>query len=141
MGIVVKTVFVEAHHSIGLVKQYHSPLRHVYTIITNEIPGIDLKLALQIAFKALNNSAVPNGLISTLLVFSAYFWMTEIDASSLTITQHTVAVRKIIDEVRRCMATQQVNDVLNTRSGLSTTHIYDLPPNSQVLVFCKGNIG
>ena len=46
MGIVVKTVPVEAHHSIGLVERYHGPLRRVYTIIATEIFGIDPKLAL-----------------------------------------------------------------------------------------------
>ena len=105
MGIVVKTVPVESHYSIGLVERYHSPLRRVYTIITTEIPSIDPKLALQMAFKALNDSAGPNRLVPTLLVFGAYPRMTEIDAPSPIITHCTVAVRKAMDEVRRCMAT------------------------------------
>ena len=141
MGIVVKTVPVEAHHSIGLVERYHGPLRRVYTIITNEIPRIDPKLALQMAFKALNDSTGPNGLVPTLLVFGVYPRMTEMDATSPTVTQRTVAMRKAIDEVRRSVATWQVNNALNIRSGPSTTHIHDLSLNSQVLVFRKGNAG
>ena len=141
MGIVVKPVLVEAHHFIGLVERYHGLLRHVYIIITTEIPGIDPKLALQMAFKALNDSVGPNGLVPTLLVFGAYPRMTEIDAPSPTVTQRTVAMRKAMDEVRKSVATRQVNDALNTRSGPSTTHIHDLPLNSQVLVFRESNAG
>ena len=93
MGIIVKNVPVEAHHSIGLVERYHGPLRRAYSIITAEIPGIEPELALQMAFKALNDSVGPNGLVPTLLVFGAYPRMTEMDAPSPTITQRTIAMR------------------------------------------------
>ena len=68
----VKNVPVEAHHSIGLVGRYHGPLRRIYSIIMDEIPNIDANSALQMAFKAMNDSVGPNGLVHTLLVFGAY---------------------------------------------------------------------
>ena len=46
MGIIVKKVSVEAHHSIDLIECYYGPLRRVYAIITIEIPGINADLAL-----------------------------------------------------------------------------------------------
>ena len=141
MGIIVKNVPVEAHHSIGLVERYHGPLRRAYSIITAEIPGIEPELALQMAFKALNDSVGPNGLVPTLLVFGAYPRMTEMDAPSPTITQRTIAMRKAMEEVRKLHASRQVNDALNTRNGPSTTLIHDLPINSPVLVFREGNAG
>ena len=48
------------------------PLYHIYKIISSELKGVSKELTLQIAVKAVNNSASLNGLISILLVFSTY---------------------------------------------------------------------
>jgi hypothetical protein len=101
MGIRTKTVLVEAHNSIGMVEQYHSPLRRVYQIIVVELPGIDRDAALQMAFKALNDTMGPNRLVPTLLVFGAYPRMTELDAPSPTVTQRANALKKAIAEIRK----------------------------------------
>jgi len=55
-----------------MVKHYYSPLQQAYQIITTKIPKISKEIALQMAFKAINNTAGPKGLIPTLLVFRAY---------------------------------------------------------------------
>ena len=67
--------------------------------------------------------------------------MTELDALSPSITQCAMAIKKAMDEVRKCTASQQVNDALNTRNGLSTTSVHDLPINSPVLIYREGNAG
>ena len=138
MGIIVKNAPVEAHHSIGMVERYHGPLRRVYSIISTEIPGIEPDLALQMSFKTINDSVGPNGLVPTLLVFGAYPRMTELDAPSPSITQRAMAMKKAMDEVRKCTASRQVNDALNTRNGPSTASVHDLPINSPVLVYREG---
>ncbi len=141
MGIIVKNIPIEAHHSIGMVERYHGPLRQIYSIITTELPGIKPELALQISFKALKDSVRPNGLVPTLLVFGAYPRMTDMNAPSPTITQRNIAMRKAMEEIRRSHAFRLVNDALNTRNGPSTSLIHDLPLNSLVLVFREGNAG
>ena len=113
MGIIVKNVPVEVHHSIGLIECYHGPLRRVYTIITTEISEINADLVLQMSFKALNDSVEPNGLVFTLLFFGAYPRMTDMNASSLTLIQRTTAMRKAMDEVWKIHANRQINDVFN----------------------------
>ncbi len=133
MSIEVKTIPVEAHHSIGMVERYHEPLRRVYSIFVAEIPDIDPESALQMSFKALNDSAGPDGLVPTLLVFGAYPRMID-DAPTPTITQRAIAMRKAMNEVKRFMAIRRVNDALNTRNG-PIPQIYDLPLNSPVLMF------
>ena len=40
IGIIIKNVPVEAHHSINMVEHYHGPLHQVYSIITTKILGI-----------------------------------------------------------------------------------------------------
>ena len=78
----MKIIPVEAHNSIGITERYHGPVRRAYQIIVVEIRDIDKDMALQMAFKAINDSAGPDGLIPTLLVFGAYPRMTEFDAPS-----------------------------------------------------------
>jgi len=72
MAIKVKEVPIKAHNSIRKVERYYTLLRHIYKIISLELEGAGKELILQIAIKAVNNSASLNGLIPTLLVFSAY---------------------------------------------------------------------
>ena len=47
-------------------------LRRVYKIISLELKGISKEITLQIAVKAINNSASLDRLVPILLVFSAY---------------------------------------------------------------------
>jgi hypothetical protein len=65
---------VEAYNSISKVERYYTPLRRVYKIIRTELKeeGIDDEVCLQIAIKAINNTAGPNSLVPILLVFRAY---------------------------------------------------------------------
>jgi len=72
MLIKVKEVPVKAYNSIGKVEQYYALLRRVYKIISSELKGASKELILQTAIKTINNSAGLDGLIPTLLVFSAY---------------------------------------------------------------------
>lgn len=101
IGIIVKNVLVEAHHFIRLIKRYHDPLCQIYSIITTKLLRIKSEVTLQMFFKTLNDSARLNGLVPTLLVFSAYFCMINIDTPSSIINQYNIAMRKAIEEVRR----------------------------------------
>ena len=141
MGIRMKAVLVEAHNSISMVERYHSPLRRVYQIIVVELPGIDRDTALQMAFKALNDTAGPDRLVPMLLVFSAYPRMAESDAPSPSVTQWANAIKKAMAEVQKLRVERQVVDALNMRNGPKTDAIHDLPLNSPVLVWREGNIG
>jgi hypothetical protein len=51
------------------------------------------------AFKAINDTAGLDRLVLTLLVFSAYLRMVELDALSLSVTQQANAIKKAIAEV------------------------------------------
>jgi hypothetical protein len=65
-------VLVKAHNFISIIKRYYSLIRRVYQIIVSEIPELNKDIALQIAFKAINDLAGPNGFVLMLLVFKAY---------------------------------------------------------------------
>jgi hypothetical protein len=81
-----KAVLVKAYNSVGIIKQYHSLLQQIYQIIRVKLPKVNKNVALQIAFKALNNTAGPNRLIPTLLVFKAYSRIIKSDLSLLIVT-------------------------------------------------------
>jgi hypothetical protein len=87
-----------------MMKRYHDSLRRVYAIITTEISNIDLEIALQITFKIINDLIEFDDLISTLLIFEAYFQMIEMNVSSLTIIQRVIAMRKAMKEVQKFIA-------------------------------------
>ena len=48
------------------------PLHYIYKIISLKLKGISKELTLQIAIKAINNSAGLDGLVPILLVFGTY---------------------------------------------------------------------
>ena len=68
-----------------MVERYYGPLYHIYHIIIVELLDIGKDMALQMAFKAINNSIGPNGLISTLLVFRAYLYIVKFNAPNPTV--------------------------------------------------------
>jgi hypothetical protein len=127
MAIEVKEVPVKAHNSVGKVERYHTLLRRAYEIISLELNGASEELVLQMAVKAVNDSAGPDGLVPTLLVFGAYPRMTDDSPLSLSITQRAEAIHKALKEVRRLYATRQVNDTLGIRNGPNTSNMLDLP--------------
>ncbi|KAI1003495.1 hypothetical protein K3495_g4719, partial [Podosphaera aphanis] len=141
VGSTTNAVPVEAHNSIGIVERYHGPLRRIYNIITAEIPGIDRHMALQMSFKALNDSVGPDGLVPTLLVFGAYPRMAKLDAPLPTITQRAKALEKAMKELEKIRAERKITDALKARNGPLSLAIHRLTLNSPVLVWREGNTG
>src|SRR5216117_3032892 len=74
MAVLTKSVPVKAYWSIGLVERAHLVLQRAYKIITEELQGqgTTKEINLQIAVKAVNNTAGPDSLVPTLLVFGVY---------------------------------------------------------------------
>ena len=70
---------VKAYNLVRMVERYYGPLYCIYYIIIMELLDIGKDIALQMAFKAINDSAGPNSLITTLLVFGAYLYIVESD--------------------------------------------------------------
>ena len=120
MLIKVTAVLVEAHNSIRKVERYYSPIRRAFKILKAEMPGTDDNVILQIAFKAINDTAGPNGIVPTLLVFGAYLRITKDLLLSLLITQRAEAIYKATKEIRSMYAKRQVDDARAMRNSLNT---------------------
>ena len=89
------------------------------------------------AIKAVNNLAGPNKIVPTLLVFSAYLWLTKIDPLSPSVTKRTEAIYIATKEVRRLHIERQVKDILAIHNSPNTKIILDLSLQLDVRVWRK----
>ena len=139
LNIEVKEVPVEAHNSVGKVERYHGPVRRAYDIIKAEFQAsgdkINKELILQMAFKAINDTAGPDGLVPTLLTFGAYPRMTEMDPPAPTVVQRARAIQLAMKELRVLNAKRMISDALNMPNGPNTLSTLNLPLNSDVRVW------
>jgi hypothetical protein len=87
------------------------------------------------AVKAINDTAGPDGLVPTLLVFGAYPRMTSMDPPSPSIVKRAIAIRKAIDELRIIQSKRKLTDALHTKNGPNTTAIMKLPLLSDVVTY------
>ena len=76
MVIKVKEVPIKVYNSIKKIKWYFILLYCIYKIISLKLKGASKEFTLQMAIKAVNNFTSLDRLISILLVFSTYPWMT-----------------------------------------------------------------
>ena len=86
------------------------------------------------AVKAINNTASPNGLVPTLLVYGAYLRISKLDPPALSVTERATIIRKAIAEIVKLRAKQTVNNALYYRNGPNITLVYNLLLNSKVLI-------
>ena len=84
-----------------MVKCYYGPLYRIYYIIIAELPDINKDMALQIAFKVINDFIGLNGFIPTLLVFRAYLCIVKSNAPNLMVVKRAAALKKAMEEVKK----------------------------------------
>jgi hypothetical protein len=56
------------------------------------------------AVKAINNTAGPNGLVPTLLVYGAYLRISNLDPPALSITEQAAIIRKAMAKIVKLRA-------------------------------------
>ena len=136
MGVTCKQVPTEAHWSIGKTERYHAPLRRAWDILHSELAGsMSEEAILQMAVKAVNDTAGPDGLVPTLLVFGAYPRMTTESPPSPSMVKRSEAIEKAMKVLRKLSAERKVTDALNARNGPNTADVLALPLQSEVLVW------
>ena len=87
------------------------------------------------AVKAVNDTAGPDGLVPTLLVYRAYPRMSNLDPPAPSVTDRAAVIRKAMAEIVKLRAKQAVNSALYYRNGPDTTLVHDLPLNSEIFVW------
>jgi len=89
------------------------------------------------AVKAINDTAGPDGLVPTLLVYGAYLRMSNLGPPAPSIIEQAAAIQKVMAEIVKLRAKQTVNNALHYRNGPNTTSVHNLPLNSEVLMWRK----
>jgi hypothetical protein len=89
------------------------------------------------AIKAVNNTAGPDGLVLTLLVFSTYPQITITDTLFLTVTEHSKAIIKAIKQIAELYAKRQVTDALKQQNRPNISNTLNVLINKDVLVYKK----
>ena len=89
------------------------------------------------AVKAINNTASPNRLVLTLLVYGAYLRISKLDPPAPSVIDQATVIWKAMAEIVKLWAKQTINNALYYRNGPNTTLVYNLPLNSKVLIWRK----
>jgi hypothetical protein len=128
MAIEIEEVPVKAHNSIGKIERYYGPLKRAFEVISANLGNaITPDHMLQMAVKAVNDTAGPDGLVPTLLVFGTYPRLLPSLPSSPSFTIRANAVRKAITEVRKHKAQRQIANALFLRHGPNVAEVKQLP--------------
>ncbi|RWA03359.1 hypothetical protein EKO27_g11746 [Xylaria grammica] len=136
VGTQCRAMPVEAHWAIGKIERAHGPLRRTYDILKAEIGHrTEKESILQMAVKALNDTAGPNGLVPTLLVFGAYPRVNQDSPPSPDIVRRAEAVKKAMKMLRDERAKVEINRAINQRNGPISYDVLSLPLRSEVLVW------
>jgi hypothetical protein len=98
---------------------------------------VSKQFVLQIAIKAVNNTAGPNSLIPTLLVFSTYLWITTTNTLSFIVTKHSKAIIKAIKQIAELHAKRQVINALRQQNSPNINNTLDILISKDVLVYKK----
>ena len=83
------------------------------------------------AVKAINNTAGPNRLVPTLLVYGAYLRISKLDPPTPSVIERAAIIRKVIAKIVKLRAKQTINNALYHRNGPNITLVYNLPLNSK----------
>ncbi|KAM4066587.1 cwf18 domain containing protein [Hirsutella rhossiliensis] len=111
-------------------------LRRAFNILHAEIGHTtSAETVLQMAVKAINDTAGPDGLVPTLLVFGAYPRVSTDSPPSASTLKRSEAMQKAMKMLRQLSAERRVKDALHARNGPSTTEVLSLPLQSEVRVW------
>lgn len=72
VGIQYQSLGYEIHNALGVVERYNSFFRSVCAKVKLGSTTLSCEMALQVAVKALNDTADPTGLVPTVLLFGVF---------------------------------------------------------------------
>jgi hypothetical protein len=142
MAIFIKSISIEAHWSIDVVKRYHVELRRAYKMIVenlNKTSFVSTEIELQMIIKIINDIIDLDELILILLIFEIYSRIHAMNSSISAITQRTKTIEKVMSKVKIIRTKRQIADALNTRNESNINSIHDLFLNVDVLVWREDN--
>jgi hypothetical protein len=128
MAIEIEKVPIKAHNSIGKIERYYGLLKRAFEVIFADFGNaITPDYVLQMAVKAVNDTAGPDGLVPILLMFGIYPRLLPSLPPFPFLTVRANVVRKAIIEMRKHKAQRQIANALFFRNGPNVAEVKQLP--------------
>jgi hypothetical protein len=136
LAIEVEEVPIKAYNSIGKIERYHGSLKRAFEVITADLgTSFAPEYVLQMAVKAVNDTAGYDGLVPTFLMFGTYSRLLPSSPPLPSLIIRANAVRKAMAEVRKLKARRQMTDALSQRNGPFVAKVKQLPLQNEVRVW------
>ena len=125
----------ESHNSLGVGERYHEPLKRIYKKLKEEEPDMEPVLRLSIAVHSLNNTASPEGLIPSLLVFGSVLKIPLGNIPHLASNQRKrfTDMESARKQMERIVAIQRLKMAGKLRT--KQMDVFSIMPGSDVLVY------
>ena len=144
-GIVLKLSGVESHNAINVGETYHEFLRRIFNKAIADNHQLSHEDLLVLSTKALNDTAGPNGLVPTLLVFGVLPRIPFAPAELPTQVQRMKAMVAARSEMSTLVARSKLKLALKSNALGAASTFQDIMIGSEVLVYrekpIKGWIG
>ena len=137
-GIVTKQTPTESHNYLALCERYHSIIRRVYQKIKSVHQGLPCEVILSLSVHAVNNTAVPDGIVPTLLVFGTMPRLPLPAFSSLPVPQEQrfEEMKTAREEMMSITAQRRIREALKAHTRKSQPFVPE--EGQQVLVYREG---
>ena len=132
-GIKQKSSGVQSHNALGVGETYHSFLRQIYRKVHHATPGISPQNALMLAIKAMNDSAGPQGLVPTLLIFGVVPRITVVPSELPEQISRMAARHSARKEMTAVIAKDRLSRAI--RANISAAAMNDIKVGFDVLVY------
>ena len=132
-GISKKLSGVESHNSLGVGEKYHDFLRTIFCKVTATYRYLDKNFALTLSVKAMNDTAGPDGLVPTLLVFGAMPRIPLVPVALPGQVERMKAMEDARAEMSKIMAKSRLRRALKSKVSPATDA--DISIGEEVLVY------
>lgn len=127
------TTGTESHNSLGQGETYHAMLRRLYNKIRATTPNISKAMSLSTAIKVMNDTAGPNGLVPSLLLFGEMPRIPHVPQTSISPSDRHRAIHAARKEFEVITAKSRVQTALTHKPPVA--HKFRFAPGHAVYVY------
>lgn len=134
-GVILEFSGVNAHNAMGQIESAHGPLRRIFRLLNENHSSLSENLKLRLAVKALNDTAGPKGLVSSLLVFGTIPSLGNTNANLVELEDRFRAMHAARAEAAKIVAEQRIQIAL--RSNIPPSAKYQLRTGQTVMAYSE----
>ena len=134
-GIQVEKTGIESHNGLNICERFHDPIRSTVRKIIHENPKVEFDLALALSVKALNDTAGPDGLVPSALLFGEFprLVMPSAYGTRPTTDERSSVALLARREMKLIMDKQRIARAMRHNTPKATDNVYE--SGDQILVW------